>query len=135
MKKIRIIIVENDLDEQLFMQEGFNLTGLFEIIRFADNGDELLQLLGDSKENLPEVILSDLNMHGKNGYDILTAVKNDQALSHIPVIITSTSSIKMVIDRCKELGAYAFILKPETFIEYKTFAEKLYQLIIEDTVV
>ena len=47
MKKIRIIIVENDLDEQLFMQEGFNLTGLFEIIRFADNGDELLQLLAN----------------------------------------------------------------------------------------
>ena len=41
MRKFKIIIVENDEDEQLFMKEGFDAADLFEIIAQAKNGDTL----------------------------------------------------------------------------------------------
>jgi hypothetical protein len=41
MEKIKIIIVENDEDEQLFMKDGFEETGRFEVIAFAESGEEL----------------------------------------------------------------------------------------------
>lgn len=124
MNKPNIIIVENDIDEQLFIQEGFAESGLFHILAVAKNGEELFEQLQE-KEPLPDLILSDLNMPGKNGYDILKEIKADERLAHIPVVITSTSSIAPVIDKCLSLGACCFLQKPELFIEYATFAQKL----------
>src|SRR5215208_4326880 len=100
MKKYKIIIVENDEDEQLFMKEGFDAAGLFDIIAQVANGDFLLDWLEGHPSVLPDIILSDLNMPGKNGYDIITDMKTNSAYAHIPVIITSTSSAKIIIDKC-----------------------------------
>lgn len=129
MNKYRIVIVENDEDEQLFMKEGFDATDLFQIMAQLSNGDHLLKWLEENVNNLPDVILSDLNMPGKNGYDIITAISESPVYRHIPVIITSTSSTKMTIDKCMDLGAADFIVKPETFIEYVPFVKQLHHQI------
>jgi CheY-like chemotaxis protein len=131
MRKLKVIIVENDEDEQMFMKAGFGETGNFEILAFVYNGDELFEYLKENSSVLPDVILSDLNMPGKNGYDILTEVKQNPDLSSIPVIITSTSSAKMIKDKCMALGAADYLVKPDTFNEYLPFAQHLYQSLIE----
>lgn len=128
MEKIKILIVENDEDEQLFMKEGFEGSGYFDIVGFAASGEELLAMLNDNQNKLPDMILSDLNMPGKNGYDILKELKADTRFAGLPVIITSTSSIKSVIDTCMRLGASKFIQKPETFVEYEAFAKELAEI-------
>lgn len=134
MKKYTIIIVENDEDEQLFMKEGFDDAGLFEIVAQLKNGDALFDWLHKHKI-LPDVILSDLNMPGKNGYDIIKEVKATPAYSHIPVIITSTSSTKTIMDKCFAMGAADYIVKPETFVDYVPFVKRLYALIEEKQLV
>jgi CheY-like chemotaxis protein len=129
--KYKIIIVENDEDEQLFMREEFEKSGLFDIMTISKNGDVLFEWLNNHPDNLPDIILSDLNMPGKNGYDIISEVKANERLSSIPVIITSTSSTRSTIARCLELGASDYIVKPDTFIEYGPFVEKLHRLLEE----
>jgi CheY-like chemotaxis protein len=129
MKKYNIIIVENDEDEQFFMKEGFDASGLFNVVGQVKNGDLLMEWLADNEAALPDVILSDLNMPGKNGYDILQEVKGNPLLMRIPVIITSTSSTPTTVNRCMALGATDYLVKPETFIAYKDFAENLYRRI------
>ena len=131
MKKYKLIIVENDEDEQFFMKEGFDTVGLFEIVDQVKNGDVLFEWLSDNKNSLPEIILTDLNMPGKNGYDILEGIKANPAYMHIPVVITSTSSAKIMIDRCLNLGAADYRVKPDTFIAYAPFATDLYQFMKE----
>lgn len=129
MKKLKLIIIENDADEQEFMQEGFGETGLFHIISFFRNGNELFEFLTQAEYQMPDLILSDLNMPGKNGYDILEEIQQYETLSQIPVVITSTSFNKSAIEKCKQLGAYEYLVKPETFNEYKPFARHLYEMI------
>ena len=129
--KYKIIIVENDEDEQLFMREEFEKSGLFDIMTISKNGDVLFEWLNNHPDNLPDIILSDLNMPGKNGYDIISEVKANERLSSIPVIITSTSSTRSTIASCLELGASDYIVKPDTFIEYGPFVEKLHRLLEE----
>ncbi|HEU4903911.1 MAG TPA: response regulator, partial [Flavisolibacter sp.] len=92
MKTYKIIVVENDEDEQLFMKEGFDSSGLFEIITMLKSGDELFDWLERNTGNQPDLILSDLNMPGKNGYDIIDEIKASPVYAAIPVVITSTSS-------------------------------------------
>lgn len=135
MKKYKIIIVENDEDEQVFMKEGFNAADLFQIEDQLGSGDELSEWLETHDNNLPDVILSDLNMPGKNGYDIIEMVKTNPRYSHIPVIITSTSSTKTIIDKCLDMGAADYLVKPETFIKYVPYVENLYQRINEKQMV
>lgn len=134
MKIYKIIIVENDEDEQFFMKEGFNATGLFNIIAQVKNGDVLLEWLKEH-DTLPDIILSDLNMPGKNGYDIITEIKSNPAYSHIPVIITSTSSTKSIMDKCLAMGAADYLVKPETFVDYVPYVNRLYAIIGEKQLV
>ncbi|WP_247236722.1 response regulator [Telluribacter sp. SYSU D00476] len=129
MRKFKIIVVENDEDEQFFMKQGFDTSGLFEIITMVRNGDVLLEWLTDNQATLPDVILSDLNMPGKNGYDIISGIKSNPTYTHIPVIITSTSSTKTIVDKCLNLGAADYVVKPDTFIEYVPYVENLHRLI------
>lgn len=135
MKKYKIILVENDEDEQLFMKKGFDDAGLFEVLAQVENGDELFSFLSAYKNNLPDLVLTDLNMPGKNGYDIIREIRNTPSYSHIPVIVTSTSNTKAFIDKCMEFGAAAYVIKPETFNEYEPFAKNLHGLIEEKQLV
>lgn len=127
MKKINIMLVENDEDEQLFMKEGFQSTNLFNIIAVASSGDEAFAVITGKKHPLPDLIISDLNMPGKTGLDLLQDIKKDPELLHIPVIIISTSFTSTIINKCLSSGAHAFHTKPNSFVEYDKFAEKIYQ--------
>ena len=127
MKKINVMLVENDEDEQIFMKEGFQSTNLFNILTVASNGDEAFAAINDKQQPLPDLIISDLNMPGKNGLDLLQDIKKDPALLHIPVIIISTSFTTSIINKCLSSGAHAFHTKPHSFVEYDKFAEKIYQ--------
>lgn len=135
MKQVKLIIIENDEDEQFFMREGFEKSGLFNIVTMVRNGDELFEWLESHTGNFPELFLSDLNMPGKNGYNIIEEVKETVAYSLIPVIITSTSSTPAIIKKCLDKGAADYIVKPETFIEYDQYAKKLYECLIDKQLV
>lgn len=136
MRKYKIMLVENDEDEQFFMKEGFEKAGnLFQIIAQVRNGDHLLTWLEENPHELPDIILSDLNMPGRNGYDIIEVIRQSPLWSHIPVIITSTSSTRSIMDKCLALGAAEYIVKPETFIAYVPYVQQLHQMIEEKQLV
>lgn len=124
MSKIKTLIVEDNEDERLFIREGFIQSGLYEIVGEAENGNELMELLNKSIHS--DLILSDLNMPGRNGYEVIIDIKTNGLLSHIPVAILTTAPLKPLADRCKKLGACAYFTKPDTFLEYKEFSEKIY---------
>lgn len=129
MRKFKMVIVENDEDEQLFMFEGFTSSGLFDIIAQLNSGDELFEWLKQKDLILPDFILSDLNMPGKNGYDILDYIKNHPDYLRLPIIITSTSSTPSTVEKCLRMGASDYIVKPETFVAYQDYAKILYETI------
>ena len=131
MKQYKIIIVENDEDEQVFVVKGFQATGLFQIVSVLNNGDELIEWMETHPQHDAEIILSDLNMPGKNGYDIIRYIRSHPRFAHLPIIITSTSSAKPIIDKCIATGASFYLTKPETFIKYESFARELHKLIGE----
>jgi len=125
-RKIRMLIVDDSEDERLFMKEGFAQTGLYDIVGEAGNGDEMLEWLNATSE-LPDLVVSDLNMPGRNGYEVIVDIKTNSLFSHIPVIILTTAPLRPYAERCKKLGACAYYTKPDTFLEYKRFAENIYK--------
>ena len=135
MRKYKILVVENDIDEQYFIKEAFDATDLFQLLGQLSQGEELFQWLSEHPSALPDVVLSDLNMPGKNGYDILAEMKANPLYAHIPIIIISTSSTPSIIEKCMEAGAAGYLIKPDTFIAYGKFVEKLHALIESEQLV
>ncbi|MCB9949326.1 MAG: response regulator, partial [Rhodospirillaceae bacterium] len=63
----------------------------------------------------PCMVLLDLNMPGIAGQKVLEAIKADESLRRIPVLILTTSTDPRDINRCYELGASTYIQKPVLF--------------------
>ena len=125
-RKIKIIIVEDNEDERIFMKEGFIASGLYEVVGEASDGKEMMAMFKTPSFTFPEMVVSDLNMPGRNGYDVIRDVRSDSNMSGIPVVILTTAPYVPYADRCKQLGACAYFTKPDTFLDYENFATKMY---------
>jgi len=75
----------------------------------AANGLEGLRLC---QEYMPDIVISDVNMDGLNGIEFCKAIKEDPALSHIPVILLTADPSPETKLKGIEVGAYDFISKP-----------------------
>lgn len=126
MRTFRLAIVENDEDERFFMSEAFRNAQEFDVLGEFGNGDQLTDWLGTSPPQLPELVLSDLNMPGKNGYDIISELR--EGYPDIAVFATSTSAVMSTREKCVRAGATDFIAKPDIFIAYGEFVQELYRL-------
>ena len=78
-------------------------------VTLASSGLEVLRLLRGQKFDL---VLLDMIMPGLDGYQVLTRIKSDPALAHIPVIIISSLDQENSVARCIEAGAEDYVGKP-----------------------
>jgi len=130
MKMVKVFLVDNDEDELLFMRMAFESTGLFTVMASVSNSEELFALLKNSREDLPDLIISDLNMPRKNGIDIARAIHSDPLFYGVRVIILSITASKLFIQQALDAGAYAYFTKPRKFNDYAPFARMIYDKLV-----
>jgi DNA-binding response OmpR family regulator len=78
-------------------------------VSLAKNGLDALQQLRNKQS---DIIVSDLFMPEIDGFQLVTELKKDDSLRHIPIIILSARTTNDAIDKVTELGADLFIKKP-----------------------
>lgn len=113
-----IIIADDDQDDRLLLQEAFNHIKIPNPVYFTENGIELLQMLEQNDYHHAQktgLILLDLNMPMKNGFEALKEIKSNEQLMHIPTVIYTTSSLEEDIISSYRHGANAYIIKPQSF--------------------
>jgi DNA-binding response OmpR family regulator len=105
--QIKIIIIEDDKYMQLILTEFLNKS--YEIETFNNVLDGLTYL---QNGNMPDLIISDLNTPGINGFELIGQLKASSFFNLIPIIIISgdDSSDKRI--KCLNLGADDYIVKP-----------------------
>jgi CheY-like chemotaxis protein len=67
------------------------------------------------QDEMPSLILLDLNMPGKDGRESLRDIKNNKRFHHIPTVVFTTSSSYRDKQAVYDLGANCFVTKPDTF--------------------
>lgn len=103
----KVLIVENNQELRYFLRTA--LQGVFSRIIEAADGAEGLE---KAKTELPDLIISDIMMPGKDGIELLRSLRVDITISHIPVILlTAKSAIESRIQGI-ELGAEDYVTKP-----------------------
>jgi len=117
--KKRILLIE-DSDEDVFLIESALAAMLrsFETSRFLDGGEALQDLVAAEEENLPDVILLDLNMPRSEGLNVLQRIRSTPKLSGIPVGILTGSLASGDAQRALTMGASRYIHKP---VNYEAF--------------
>lgn len=121
MKKRQFILVaEDDMDDKFMLQTIFEDSGKSDLLEFVENGLELINYLDHINKNedtlfYPHFILLDLNMPKMDGRQALKELKSHSAYKKIPIIIFSTTKNETEINRCYELGANSYIVKPYNY--------------------
>jgi DNA-binding response OmpR family regulator len=115
---MKILMTDDDEDDRNLSKMAFERLESKNELDFAEDGDELMEVLTTkvgANEKLPDIILLDLNMPGKNGFDTLKEIKSDPRLKQLNVIIFTTSKAEQ--DRIDSLsrGADGFLVKPPNF--------------------
>lgn len=89
----------------------------------AEDGAAALQMLKNVKYDF---VVSDINMPNMNGFDLLKAIKADEGLKHIPVLMVTAEARKEDIVLAAQSGAAGYIVKPFT---KATLEEKLQKIL------
>lgn len=113
-----IVIIEDDADDQEFLVEIFkNLNYSNKIIFFSD-GQQALDHL-ETTEELPFLILSDINMPRLNGFALREKLKTDSRLSNkcIPYLFFSTAANQKAVIDAYSQSVQGFFVKPNSITE------------------
>lgn len=114
-KVVHLLLVEDNPAHAHLVQEGLaEVDSLMEVTVVEDGAAALAHLRekSDDAPPPPDVILLDLNLPKKNGREVLTELKNDPTLSHIPVVVLTTSDAEEDIRQCYDAHAACYLVKP-----------------------
>ena len=113
---IKLMMVDDDEDDRLMFEEAIEETRLLCELKMAFDGQDMFDKLEATRTNdLPDLILLDLNMPRMDGREALQKIKSDQRFRAIPTVILTTSRAEEDILKSYDCGANSFIPKPVTF--------------------
>lgn len=130
--KLHLLLADDDLDDCDFFQEAMDELPYECNLSIVHNGVELMNLLTSENSELPNLIFLDLNMPRKSGMECIREIKASDKLSHIPIIIYSTSLDPSVVNELYEIGALHYIQKPAEFACIKKVIEKVLKIFKTD---
>ncbi len=105
-------LVDDDVDDQEIFALALRKVDPDINCLFANDGIDALSKLQQDESFIPDYIFLDLNMPRMNGRQCLIELKKIDRLSHVPVIMYSTSSEQKDIHETKSLGATDYVAKP-----------------------
>ncbi len=114
---VKILIAEDEPSLRTILKKMFSKKGYH--VETVPDGEMAIAKLGSEEF---DVVLADINMPGKSGFDILTFLRN-RDLSTLVILITAQDTMKNAVDAMKE-GAFDYLTKPFELDELEIVVEK-----------
>ena len=130
-EKINIFLAEDDKEDCLLFKEALAELPGFSALTIFPNGEQLMKGLTKKQNKLPDVLFLDLNMPRKNGFATLGAIKRNNKLDSLPVVILSTVYEEHKINQVYSDAAHYYVRKPTEFAELKNVILKALSLIVK----
>ncbi|MEO9967830.1 MAG: response regulator [Reichenbachiella sp.] len=132
-----ILLVEDDKVDQMTVKRVLKHLNSENPLVIRQNGLEALEYLQDVDNQLPGLILLDLNMPKMNGIEFLKEIKHNDTLKLIPIVVMTTS--KQEQDRLDSFGqnVAGYMVKPVDYAQFLNVMETIYNywLLSESAVV
>jgi CheY-like chemotaxis protein len=118
-RALDILLVEDDIDDVDLLKDALLENNVQYKMHVIMEGDKVFKYL-ETTDPLPGIIVMDLNLPKTGGKEILQEIKSNYSLTHIPIVVLTTSSAKEDIDYCNKMGISKFITKPATLEGWNT---------------
>jgi CheY-like chemotaxis protein len=119
VRVVDVLLVEDDPGDVLMTQEAFADHKVHNRLHVVSDGVEAMAFLrkegSHAEAPTPDLILLDLNLPKMDGREVLAAIKADEKLRSIPVVILTTSEAEEDVLRSYSLHANAYVTKPVDF--------------------
>lgn len=120
-----ILLAEDNEDHVALVQRAFKQAGLLNPLYVVKDGVEAIAYLsGDGKYQnrseypVPSLLLLDLKMPHKNGFEVLDWIRHAPGLSALRIVVLTSSEEIRDVNRAYELGANSFLVKPVDFRDF-----------------
>ena len=109
-----VLIVEDNADDRALLARAFNRLDASPALTFAEDGQQALDLLGPNsgEAGALRLILLDLKLPRRSGFEVLEHVKGHPDLRRVPVVILTSSRETVDLKRAYDLGANSYLVKP-----------------------
>jgi CheY-like chemotaxis protein len=118
-EKDTILLADDSESDLMLLRVAFQKAAFKNPLQSVSNGEEAMAYLqgagvyGDrSQYPLPAVIVLDLNMPLKNGFDVLTWMRTQPVLKRVPIVVLTASTRTEDVERAFDLGASSYLVKP-----------------------
>ena len=122
IRTIDILMVEDDPGDVRLTSEALKGSKLLHSLNVVEDGvaalDYLRKVPPYQDAVRPDLVLLDLNLPRKDGREVLAAMKQDEALRVIPVVILTTSQAEEDVLRAYNLNANCYVTKPVDFDQF-----------------
>ena len=93
----------------------------------ADEAEDGVAALNKLRNSKFDFVVTDINMPNMNGFDLLKAIKADDSLKHLPVLMVTAEARKEDIVLAAQSGAAGYIVKPFTKATLEEKVQKIMQ--------
>jgi CheY-like chemotaxis protein len=121
-----VLLAEDNEHDVAMLQRAFSLAGIVAPLHVVENGEEAIAYLsGEGKYirrdefPLPDLLLVDLKMPRKDGFDVIEWVRGHPEFAALRVVVLTTSDCIRDVNRAYQLGANSFLTKPIVFRDFK----------------
>lgn len=126
---IEILLVEDNIGDVRLTKEALSEAKVLNRLHVVNDGMAALQFLRNERPYCespkPDLILLDLNLPRKSGFEVLAQIKRDPTLRSIPVIILTSSDAEEDVLKSYENHANAYITKPVDVERYFTVVRRI----------
>lgn len=126
---LNVLLIEDNPGDVMLTQEALSISHLNITLKVIYDGESALNYLlkNDPYQEalVPDLVLLDINLPRKSGFEILSVVKKNKATLKIPVVILTTSTTHQDIIQAYDKQANCFISKPIGFNDFAQLIETL----------
>ena len=120
-----ILLVEDDEVDVLTVRRALRDLEVENELVVAGNGEEALEILQDSDQLQPCIVLLDLNMPRMNGLEFLRHVRENNCARGVPIVVLTTSRQDRDIVDGFDLNVAGYMVKP---VDYRKFVEVIHAI-------
>lgn len=107
-----VLVVDDEDSDVRLLVEAFREAGLPHRLDGCHDGEGALAYLRDPSKARPDLILLDINLPRKNGHEVLAAIRSDDSLAVIPVLMLTSSAADRDVTAAYRGFANGYVVKP-----------------------
>ena len=127
--EINILLAEDNPGDVFIIKKALNQNSFPYKLAQVSDGEEIMKFLHQQEKYVnsvrPQIILLDLNLPKKHGFDVLKEIKQDQELKFIPIVVLTSSQSEKDIIKSYSLHASCYLTKPVNLPEFLAVIQSL----------